>query len=111
MKYTLTYQKITVGTIEQNAADFPNLWGTYQLDLNAVNLVPMLKAFIDYSVRAYELMETDQELWVKSIEEEEWKYQDIIDSEEWELIDDQKQLHGILVPNFQTHNEIVWRWS
>lgn len=111
MQYTLYFSNIKIGTVTQLDADFPNLSGTYELAASLVGKNQLFDNYIAYSVQSDTLMSRDMAAWEKFMEQEEHKYQELIDSENWKLIDEDGQPRSILIPIFGEDHRFVWRWS
>jgi len=110
MKYDLFYKEIRLGSITRKGSDFPSLFGQYSL-LPFLKLEPsLLNQYITYSIQANQMME-NQSKWIEFIEKEEHKYAELIDSEDWKLIDKDGKSHKTLIPIFCENNEIIWRWN
>ncbi|WP_435264038.1 hypothetical protein [Tenacibaculum sp. nBUS_03] len=45
------------------------------------------------------------------MEKKDPKFIDLIEYENWKLIDEKEKTHKIQIPNFGYKNEIVWRWN
>lgn len=110
VKYKLLYKNLEVGSVEQLNADFPNLFGKYELNDSFLTNEILVKNYIQYSIQAYILMNQDEEKWIEFIGLEESKYEELIDSEDWKLIDEKNEVHKIMIPNFCDQNQIIWRW-
>ncbi|WP_044213543.1 hypothetical protein [Flammeovirga sp. OC4] len=111
MEYKLYFDNDQVGIIEQKDADFPNLFGKYKVLPSIEEKQVLIYKYIQYSVKASNLMEEDEMKWQDFIKQEESKYIELIESEKWILIDQNGEIHKILIPNFCDKNEIVWRWN
>lgn len=108
MKYKLYYKEIELGYISYLDQDFPNLFGKYKL---TSPLTKDIDQYINYSIESNRLMITSKSKWLEFINENGDKFHDLIESEDWKLIDEDGEAHLILVPNFCANNEIVWRWG
>lgn len=111
MKYKLFFQENEVGTILKVDEDFPNLFGRYELSQNLVKQETIISEYVKYSVEASKLMESDETKWLEFIDNKESQFTDLIESEEWKLVDEYGKIHKIMIPNFCDKNEIVWRWN
>ena len=109
----LYFGNALVGTIVQTGADFPGMFGTYQIDL-ANDQIPLhqhIHNYIQYSAEASRLMMfdgSDGGEWDRYQSEHELKYIDLIESDCWRLMSGEVTTH-ILIPNFGTNNEVNWR--
>lgn len=95
--------------VEEKDADFPTFFGEYRL-LNEIESPELahVRAYIDYSVRVWPLIEEDRVDEISSAEEA--TFMDLIESEEWFLVEvDSGRRIGILIPIFCTGNRVSWR--
>ena len=111
MKYRLYHKDYEIGIINQLDQDFPNLFGKYELNENLEQENTLISQYVEYSVHASILMETNEEKWQDFMEKGDPKFIDLIESENWKLIDEKEKTHKILIPNFCDKKEIVWRWD
>ncbi len=115
--YRLFYQEIELGEVVRTEADFPSLFGTFHAKtLGAGELCRHLQDYITYCMAADTLIQSGQEdEWERFIQENEAQFLDLIETEDWHLLEDDptegNNLTAILVPNFCQNNEIVWRWN
>lgn len=107
-KYDLFFQDIMIGKTTVKEYDFPSCFGEFEL--TNMNLPEHINDYISYSIEAQKLMEHDESEWEKFMEANEYKYADLIESEDWYLIDEQGKKEEILVPIFE-ENGITWRWN
>ncbi len=111
MKYELYFKELKVASVAHSNSDFPNLSGRYSLALDLEKKNKLIHEYIVYSVQASIFMDEDEERWQEFMEEEEHKFFDLIECDDWKLISEKGELHPILIPNFIHNNEIVWRWN
>ena len=111
MKYKLYHNQQHIGWIEQKDEDFPNLFGKYLLLPSILEKHDLLSRYIEYSIEANILLEEDELKWEMFAEKEEEKYVELIESEQWEMEDENHLIHKILVPQFLDNNEVIWRWT
>ena len=111
MSYTLFYKKLKIASISNISEDFPNLSGNYILAEDIESKNNFLLQYINYSITASKLMEENIEEWEEYILQEEAKYIDIIESNEWLLVGQNTEKHQVLVPVFCYDNSLVWRFK
>lgn len=108
--YTLLYAGEPLGTIVEDDADFPTLFGTYELDPIArerAGLAHVLE-YIDWSVRTWPLVEQDR---VDELAAEEEQFAALIESEQWALRAADGRELPILIPAFCTEGRVNWRYA
>ena len=118
MKYHLFLGELKIGKVVERDADFPNLWGRIEYETPLIS--PMtdeqkrLAEFLDLDRRSMALIEVEHERDVteelESLCVQMEPYQDLIDSEDWRLIDEAGKIHPILCPTLGQSGEICWRW-
>ncbi|MEP0265607.1 hypothetical protein [Dokdonia sp.] len=111
MHYQLFFGDRELGSIQLISQDFPNLFGHYKLVPTIKEDTGLLGQYIQHSVQANILMESDEEAWLALIAKEEDLFLELIESNAWKLIDSKKEEHNILIPNFCDKKEVVWRWA
>ncbi len=112
-QYRLFYQDVEIGRVIQEDKDFPNLFGTFLpiVENDQPPLPDMIQQYIAYSIAADQLMqEGKQEEWGKFAGDNEPRFLDLIESDDWHLMDG-GTVEPILIPNFCQNNGIVWRWK
>jgi|WetSurMetagenome_2_1015567.scaffolds.fasta_scaffold1570362_1 hypothetical protein len=107
-KYKLFYDNILIGNIIQSDENFPNLYGKFEIDNR--NLPDYLIDYLNYSNKCSELFEEDEKKWLKYIDKNESKYNDLIESNKWYLTDESGKINKILIPIIGK-NDITWRWN
>ncbi|WP_435264037.1 hypothetical protein [Tenacibaculum sp. nBUS_03] len=63
MKYRLYHKEFEIGIIDQLDYDFPNLFGKYKLNQNLEQENTLISEYVEYSIKASVLMETNEEEW------------------------------------------------
>ncbi|MGB1295934.1 MAG: DUF1266 domain-containing protein [Flavobacteriales bacterium] len=106
--YELFYGEEKIGTVDHLYKDFLNHSGIYELQDNLSSLV---KEYIEFSIQCGELIDYDNDRYEKYLQEHEQKFMEIIQSDDWYFIHPNGEEIKILVPNFCSNNEIVWRWN
>jgi hypothetical protein len=104
---------IGIGTVITTDADFPSISGKIEFDsafLGNKNRKELFD-FIDYSIESTDKVIGDQREYEFFIDNEEFKYQSIIDSVDWRLISKDGVVTKILVPVFFRDNEINFRFQ
>lgn len=109
--YTLFYKKIALAKVTCNDTDFFNNWGKYELNEDVIQIHSHLRDYIHFSMAASKLMEEDETKWDEFCSLEEPKYLDLIDSEDWTLVDSKGESNPIVIPGFCVNDELVWRWD
>lgn len=111
--YRLELRGVVFGTVHQDGADFPSVWGTFTpVDLNDhLDLRRFVENYRRYSMEADRLLESGDASWDDFVDQNEGQFLDIIDCEDWFLIEATGERHGILIPNFTSDGGVVWRWN
>ncbi|MFW9995564.1 MAG: hypothetical protein ACFFD4_26235 [Candidatus Odinarchaeota archaeon] len=117
--YDLYWNETGVGRIEHVDSDFPNLWGVFKLDAELKEsdhvLAKRLLAFIDLSIEDSKLLEVEHEKDVSREREEINRkldaFIDLIETDDWYLIDQRRGILPILSPAFFSDGTVVWRWN
>ncbi len=110
MKFKLFYKDLEIASVKQVSQDFPNLSGTYTL-IATNSEDSLIIQYINYSIQASILMEENTEKWEAFMEQEEHRYNQLIESQDWVLEAENKDKQNIIIPVFCYNNEIVWRWK
>jgi hypothetical protein len=118
-QYELYFGAMKIGVIDQIDSDFPNLWGkiTYDPALSeprseAGARLLRFVALNQESIRLAELEKEQESEREKAVNDElAADFNDLIESEDWRLIDAHGQAHPILCPILRDSGEIVWRWG
>jgi hypothetical protein len=114
-KYKLLFRDIDVGVIRQQNVDFPNLWGQFEMSCNedCPETRAHIQRYIEYSREADRLMLQDDKPgseWDVFRSQNETKFVNLIESEDWWLVDEHGMRHAILIPRFCVDG-VVWRWN
>ena len=111
MKYQLYFGGHAIAVVEEKGDDFPTYFGEYQL-LNEIEAPELerVRAYVDYSVRVRVWRPAEQDRMEESSLAEEETFMDLIESEEWYLVEaDSGERIGILIPIFRIGNRVSWR--
>ena len=110
----LYLDNLLIGEIQYLDHDFPTFNGQFNLILKPTD--PDSKQIIDYidfSCRQTSFYMNENEDDEEDLEEkllaEELKYENLINSENWKIIESDGQLTKILIPTFDKENGINWR--
>ncbi|MEM6956849.1 MAG: hypothetical protein AAF645_14240 [Myxococcota bacterium] len=108
--WSLVFGDIPIATIVQDCADFPTLFGTYTLAEGAERTAKgeRIHAYIAMSIRVFPLYEEGRD---DEAANEEEAFMDLIESEQWALIDAEGQRRSILIPVFSPGGRVNWRWA
>jgi hypothetical protein len=111
-RYVLLYGGLEIGEVVEQDSDFPNCFGTWMPSANTdyPELRRRIRAYIEYSEHADSLMVGGDE-WEAYTGEREPEFNDLIESAEWALRDENGVRHWLLVPNFCRGGELVWRYN
>ena len=113
-RYLLLYGDVELGEVTHQDSDFPKCFGTWRPYPHADNLEirSFICAYVEYSEHADSLMTPDvtpaSEAYVL---EREPEFEDLIESTDWALRDENGVRHGILIPIFCVGGEIAWQWN
>ncbi|APR83172.1 Hypothetical protein A7982_08521 [Minicystis rosea] len=113
--YTLVYRGIEVGAVQETYVDFPGASGTFSPAKGASELSSLERVFLymAYSREADRLMDMDQETGGDGYDEymsaNEPQFIDLIECDDWCLVDAAGKEHPILVPVFYADGGIGWR--
>ena len=111
-KYKLVYKNYEIGIVTELSSEWPRPSGTIELNDALKELNEETKSlfdYFDYSIKASELLENNpEEDYNKHVEENEFKYLNLIDSKEWFMLDQSGKRNNIVIPIFSENNEIVW---
>lgn len=111
MRYKLVFGGVHLGDVTQVDADFPNLFGIFQ-PANASDHPEVrrrIDEYVGYSVEADRLTDEPGK-YDAYAEENEARFLDLIESEDWWMEDERGQRSPTLIPNFCRDSGIVWRW-
>jgi hypothetical protein len=110
----LLYGDVELGEVTQQDSDFPNCSGTWRPYPHADNpeIRSFIRAYVEFSEHADSLRTPDvTPAWKAYTLEREPEFEDLIESTDWALRDEDGVRHPLLVPNFCVGGEIVWRWN
>ena len=112
-RYQLFYNELLVGEVIELYREFPSLWGRYRLySFNEPNeLIKRIQSYVEYSIEADRIAQEDEDTWHEFAGQRESQFQELIDSGDWFLVDEEGNRHNILVPIFCQDNGVIWRWS
>ncbi|NUQ65920.1 MAG: hypothetical protein HUU20_25945 [Pirellulales bacterium] len=110
--YTLEFRGVSLGIVTRKDSDFPNLWGSFTplLADDHPEIRDRIEHYRQYSVDADRLMETAFSQWEASVNENDSEFLDLMECDDWFLVDPSGNKHGILIPIF-TQEGLVWRWN
>jgi hypothetical protein len=116
--YLLFHGLLKIGVVTEDDADFPNMFGAIAYE--PWILEPRdpdekrLARFVELNCESTRLVDLEDEVDTSAesekIDAELGQYQDLVESEEWWLVDDVGKKVPILCPMLRT-SEIVWRWD
>jgi hypothetical protein len=112
----LLYGDVELGEVTHQDSDFPKCFGTWRPYPQADNpeIRSFIRAYIEYSEHADSLMTLDLHSNPASeayMLEREPEFEDLIESTEWALRDEDGVRHGILIPIYCVGGEIAWQWN
>jgi hypothetical protein len=124
-RYDLYYADRRLGVVTQVDSDFPNLWGTIVYDAAIAHpqsdAEKRMARFVELSIESMRLLMSDDAAYdddeVSEVElnpvdaELERDFLDLVETNNWRLIDAEGQVEPILCPAFHPNDEIVWRWG
>ena len=112
----LLYGDVELGAVTHQDSDFPNCFGTWSPHPNADNpeIRSFIRAYVEFCEHADSLMTPDFHVIPASEAytlEREPEFEDLIESTDWALRDDDGVRHGTRVPSFSVGGKIGWRWN
>jgi len=113
-RYLLLYGDVELGEVTHQDSDFPKCFGTWRPYPHTDNpeIRSFIRAYVEYSEHADSLMTPDvtpaSEAYML---EREPEFEDLIESTEWALRDDDGVRDGILIPIFYVGGKIAWQWN
>ena len=110
----LLYGDVELGEVTHQDSDFPKCFGTWRPYPHADNpeIRSFIRAYVEYSEHADSLMTPDVTPASQAyMLEREPEFEDLIESTEWGLRDEDGVRHGILIPIFCMSGEIGWQWN
>ena len=121
-RYELYFGTRRVGAVTQLDSDFPNLWGSIVYDASITRpQTPedqRMARYVELSIESMRLMMGDT--YVEDDDDDESNpfeaeidrdFMDLVETNDWRLIDAQGKVEPILFPVFHPDDEIVWRWA
>ncbi len=119
MLYNLYLGSMRVGCVVEKDSDFPNLRGRIAYDEAvshpSTNEERRLVEFLELDRESMRLIDVEHEQDVadelSAINAPLEKYQDLIETDDWYLVDEQGSKHPIRCPVLRESGEIVWRWN
>ena len=109
--YRLFYGELELGTITRTGGDFPWNWGRFEqvFDPAGSDLARHIEAYMQLGAQKYPHIEAEDFEALHVLEEEiERRFLDLIESEQWTLLDGEDRW-SIMVPEFPEGNRIAWR--
>lgn len=115
MTSELYYGNILIGSITDIKSDFPNLCGYFNLLLKPIDIISsQITEYINFSPELIEFYLNTCEIDQKAeniLLEKENLYQNLIDSNEWKLVDLKGEVTKILIPTFDKEGIITLRFN
>jgi hypothetical protein len=111
----LYFGNIVIGEITCTDANFPSSNGTFRLTLPFdLHLFMIISKFIDHSYRLNDFYENAKESDDRVEMENEFaaaenNFLDLINSDQWSILEEAGERIGILVPSFWRPDGITWR--
>ena len=99
-RYDLWFGEWQLASVTRTGGDFPNLWGEFQLKegIREDDRIRHVVDYIDFSIRTAPLVHADQQDDAWYAEEDD--FSDLIESNQWFLVDEKGQREPILIPIF-----------
>ena|SRR6266404_472762 len=115
-RYVLLYGDVELGEVTHQDSDFPNCSGTWRPYPLADNpeIRSFIRAYVEYCEHADSMMTPDLHSTPASeayMLEREPEFEDLIESTDWALRDEDGVRHGLLIPIFYVGGGIGWRWN
>ena len=112
----LLYWDLELGEVTYQGSDFPHLSGTWRPYSHADDpeIRNFIQAYVEYCEHAESLMTPDFHSTPASeayTHEREPEFEDLIESTDWALRNENGVRHPILIPIFGASGEIGWRWN
>jgi hypothetical protein len=118
MQYDLYLATLKIGRVSEDGRDFPNLWGWLeyeQLMRKPTTAIECRVAkFLELGIEEMKLVDVEhekdvsREIAAHNVQMEQ--YRDLIESDDWFLIDENGVKSPILCPILREGGNIVWRW-
>ena len=114
-RYVLLYGDVELGEVTHQDSDFPNCSGTWRPYPHADNpeIRSFIRAYVEFCDHADSLLTPAHHLTQASEAytlEREPEFEDLIESTDWALRDEDGVRDGILVPTFSVGGKVGWRW-
>lgn len=110
--YKLLYKNYEIGTVTELNDEWPRPSGTIELNESLKNLNGETKSlfdYIDFSIKASEILDNgDHEAYEKYCTDNESRFMELIDGNDWFLVDRAGKKNNIVIPILSPNNEIVW---
>lgn len=107
-EYKLYFKELLIGLIKLIDGDFPNVYGKF---VKSQNVLPEnILNYINYSIKADEIWEKSEEEWEAFMLVNEINFIDLIESEDWYLVDENGLREKIVIPNF-CKDGVVLKWD
>jgi hypothetical protein len=115
-RYVLLYGDVELGEVTHQDSDFPKCFGIWRPYPHADNpeIRSFIRAYVEYCEHADSFMTPDlhstpaREAYML---EREPEFEDLIESTDWALRDENGVRRGILIPIFCVGGEIAWQWN
>lgn len=110
--FTLLYQGVNLGQITLSDWDFPNLTGAFIPETAADHpeIRRRVKDYVQFRIEADRLARDTPHSLEEFLNLTEPAFSDLIDSDEWSLVDEQGRRLRILAPTFSPDGRVTWRW-
>lgn len=111
-RYRLFYGEMEVGEVTEEDADFPNLFGRFVPTGSGSGAAwDRLQEYVRNSVAADLLGDESAEAQSDFVVEYESRFLDLIESDDWYLLDEGGRTFPVLLPTFLREGGMVWRWN
>lgn len=115
MRSELYYGNILIGSITNTKSDFPNLCGHFNLLLKPIDIISsQITEYIKFSSELLEFYLNTSDIDQKTegiLLEKENLYKNLIDSNDWKLVDLNGEETKILIPTFDKEGIINFRFN
>lgn len=115
MTSELYYGNILIGSVTDIKSDFPNLCGYFNLLLKPIDVISsQITEYIKFSPELMEFYLYTSEINQKAesiLLEKENLYENLINSNEWKLVDLNGEVTKILIPTFDKEGIISFRFN
>lgn len=111
-KYKLFYKEYEIGIVTELSDEWPRPSGIIKLSSTLKELneeTKLLYDYFDFSIKAAAILENgSDEDYQEFCSNNEYKYLEMIESEEWFLLDHSGNKINVAIPVLAEHNEIIW---